>query len=77
MLETLLVVVTAIATLAVSSFFRKRDGEGGGFTLSKKAVEKLEEINAEAEEAQEEIKDALDGPSPEEELAKLGNRRER
>ena len=76
MLEVLLVIVTAIGTLFVSAFFRKKDVLPG-FVVPEEIAEMFAEIDEKAEEAQEEIKEALDGPTPEDDLANLGNRRQR
>lgn len=76
MLEALLVVATVIVTLAISSFFRK-GGSVEGFVVPEAVEEKLAQITADAEAAQEEIKDATNDDKPEEKLAELGNRRRR
>lgn len=77
MLEVLLVIVTAIGTLFVSAFFRKKKSVLPGFVVPEEVAEMFAEIDEKAEEAQEEIKEALDGPTPEDDLANLGNRRQR
>ena len=77
MIEFLLVVITAIGTLLMSVILRKKEDTPEGFVVPKEVTEMFDTIDEEAEEAQEEIEEALDGPTPEDDLAKLGNRRRR
>lgn len=77
MIEFLLVVITAIGTLLMSAILRKKEDTPEGFVVPKEVTEMFDAIDEEAEEAQEEIKEALDGPTPEDDLANLGNRRQR
>ena len=77
MIEFLLVVITAIGTLLMSAILRKKEDAPEGFVVPKEVTEMFDAIDEEAEEAQEEIKEALDGPTPEDDLANLGNGRRR
>ena len=77
MIELLLVIITALGTLFMSAVLRKKEDAPEGFVVPEEVTKKFDAIDEEAEEAQEEIKEALDGPTPEDELAKLGNPRRR